>query len=130
MPEIAPTVKKAAAPSFYASAAKASVQQSATGAKSQLPLFAVLILVGVAIIFVLRNRDRQANTGPALTLVPSNDSDASSIANLTQSAQALTRQITPGGGVSTPLAPSPNIAVTRGSVGIITATKSVSNAST
>src|ERR1700675_2444694 len=106
MPALVKNMGKAKAPSFYDSASS-SIKSSANGVKSKLPLFAILILGGVAIVFVLRNKSgtSQAGTGAALTLTPSGEADTSSIANMIQAVTALqggSHPQTPSGGVSTP----------------------------
>lgn len=87
-----------AVPSFYG-----TVKNAGESVKPKLPMFALLILGGVAVIFLLRNRS-SAQTGPALTLNPSNDSDVSTIDNLTQAVLALTHN-SQGGGATTPSTP-------------------------
>lgn len=90
--------KGRAVPSFYG-----TVKNVGEGVKPKLPMVAVLVLAGVAVVFVLRSRSSGSSTqtGPALTLNPSNDSDVSTIDNLTQAVQALT-DMAMGGGATTP----------------------------
>ena len=88
-----------AVPSFYG-----SVKNAGEKVKPNLPIFAVLILVGVAVVFILRRRTSSTNTGAALTITPDNSSDVSTIDNLTQAVNALTQQWQ-GGGATTPVTP-------------------------
>jgi hypothetical protein len=95
------TATKVKAPSFYGR--QASTPTKSSGDSKPL-ILAMLVVVGVAFIFIMRNRNK-ATTGPVLTVVPSNETDASAIANLTQSANGLARA---AGGTSSPLVTSPN----------------------
>lgn len=99
------TNKGKAVPSFYGTSG--AIGGAVESVKPKLPLFAVLILGGVAAIFLLRNRSSSASTGPALTVVPSNDSDTSSLDNLTQAVNALVEQ-GQNGGATSPITPTPN----------------------
>lgn len=109
---------KVGMPSFY-SEASTSVKSKAEGVKSKLPLFALLILAGVAIIFVLRNRssDSSTQTGAALTVIPTAEGDIGNIINMTNAINALSGQVhtpspVPSGGTSTPITTTPNPANT------------------
>lgn len=91
------TDKGRAVPSFYG-----TVKGAGAAVKPKLPFFAILILGGVGVIFILRNKSSSSTkTGPALTLNPSNDSDVSTIDNLTQAVLALGKQ-GQNGGTTTP----------------------------
>ena len=105
---------KVGMPSFYSSTST-TIKSKAEGVKSKLPLFALLILAGVAIIFVLRNRSSGSSTqtGAALTVIPSGEADLSTIANITAGINALAGQVhtpsdIPSGGTSTPITTTPN----------------------
>lgn len=114
MPKLVKSMGRAKSPSFY-SGASSSLKNSADGVKSKLPLFAMLILGGVAIIFVLRNKGNGASTGPALAISPTGDADSSNIANMIQALGAIQggiHPVTPGGGASTPIAPTPKPFIT------------------
>lgn len=96
-------------PSFYSSTST-TIKSKAAGVKSKLPLFALLILGGVAIIFVLRNKSgtSQAGTGAALAIVPTAEGDIGNILNMTAAINALKGQVNtpspvPNGGASTPI---------------------------
>ena len=92
------TDKGKARPAFYS-----TVKQGVAHHKSNFPVYAALILVGVALVFVLRNRSSGVTgAGPVLTLVPSNDTDISAMNNMTQAVLAMTAA--QNGGVSTPKA--------------------------
>jgi hypothetical protein len=103
-----PTAVKVKAPSFY----KIKPQSTSKSGGSNLPLYSALILAGVAVVFVLRNKQTKTIMGPVLTVVPSNDSDASAYANMIQGVHALSGQVallpeTPPGGASSPITPNP-----------------------
>jgi hypothetical protein len=100
MPSLFQDKGRVAAPAFYG---KTKTVSPAKGS-SNLLIYAILVVIGVGLVFILRSRSSNVQTGPLLTLVPSNATDASAIANLTQSVDALTLR----GGASTPLTPSPN----------------------
>lgn len=106
MPELVESKGRAASPSFY-SQVKQTATKTATPS-SNLPVYSVLILVGVAIVFILRKRDT-SQTGPVLTLVPSYDADVSTISNITNT---LTRMNQPNfprpGSTLAPIVWSPN----------------------
>jgi len=111
MPSLVKDMGKVSASPF--GNAKSSISSSASNVKSKLPVFAVLILAGVAIVFILRNRSGSTTqTGAALTIVPSGEADASTIANITAGINAIAGQVhtpapEPSGGASTPITVSP-----------------------
>lgn len=95
------TDKGKAVPAFYGTVKSGVAQQ-----QSNLPVYAALILVGVALIFVLRNRSSgQTGSGPLLTLEPSNETDVSTMNNMTQAVLAIGAARM--GGATTPMVSSP-----------------------
>lgn len=116
MPTLIKDKGRSKSPSFY-TAASGSLKSSASGVKSNLPLFAVLILGGVAVIFILRNKSGASQAGgiagAPLTVSPSNESDISAIQNMIQAITALqgNHPVTPSGGVSTPITKQPTTPV-------------------
>jgi hypothetical protein len=100
MPSLISDKGKVASPAFYGKTKTVSPAKSS----SNLPIYAVLVVIGVGLVFFLRKRSSNVQTGPLLTLAPNGQTDTSAIANLTQSVDALTLR----GGASTPLTPSPN----------------------
>lgn len=82
---------------------------TATPAKaSNLPFLGALVLVGVAILFFLRAKQPNVQTGPLVVLTQSAAPDQSTIDNLTASILAISGQVhtpspNPTGGASTPI---------------------------
>lgn len=81
---------------------------------SNLPVYALLVLMGAALIIFWRNKDQGvAQTGPLMYLTQSAAPDQSTIDNLTNSINALAGQVhtpspNPPGGASTPQTVSPS----------------------
>ena len=102
MPELVHD-KGRAVPSFYG-----QVKQTATSTSSNLPFYSVLVMVGVAVVFILRNRD-QVRTGALVEVVPSYDADISTISNITNTVNRMASPTFPRpGSTLAPIVWSPN----------------------
>ena len=103
MPNLIADKGRSGSPSFYGTVKEPKTRATSSNA----PAYAALVLVGVALVFVMRNQSK-VKTGPVLNVVPSYDADRSTIANLTNTVNTISNPHFPAGGTLPSIVWSPN----------------------